>query len=88
MPDIVQSGRCYTLIVLIVPPPNISLPEHTSSAFPLDDGGLVRAISFTATAVLNETTIGCRATKEDLTEVSPPALLLVQGKGVLRKNVH
>ena len=69
-----------TLDVIPVPSPN----DQTISLFDLPGGGQEIATSFIATAALNETMIECRATNEEHTEVGPPALLLVQGKGSLR----
>ena len=73
-----------TLVVFIMLPPNTTLQEPTNSLFLLPGGGHERARSFIATAALNETMIECRAINRNHTEVGPPALLLVQGKGSLR----
>ena len=80
-----------TLAFASMLPPNTSLQGLTSSFSGLPDGGHERSISFIATAALNETMIVCHATNktnEDHTEVGVPALLLVQGKYVLREIVH
>ena len=67
-----------TLNFVPIPPPNATLQEQTSSLFNID-GGHGIAISFIATAALNETMIVCHATNGDHTEEGPPASLLVQG---------
>ena len=78
-----------TLVVVPMLPPNTTIQELTSSSSSLPEGpgGYERAISFIATAAVNETLIECRATNKtngDHTEIGTPALLLVQGKGSLR----
>ena len=75
------------LAVVIMLPPNTTLQDPKSALFLLPEGGHERIRSFIATAALNETMIECLATNktnENHTEVGPSALLLVQGKGVLR----
>ena len=79
------------LVVVPLLPPNAMLQGPLLSVKGLPGGGHEKAISFTATTSVNETMIECRATdktNETHTEVGPPALLLVQGKGLLRKTLH
>ena len=71
-----------TLAISVSPTP----PNQINSRENLPDGGVEAAISFAATSSANGTMIRCFAantTNQDHTEISSPALLLVQGKGLL-----
>ena len=68
-----------------LPPNEALLPA--SSFFEVGEKGHGRSVSFIATAALNESLITCHATNKtdgNHIEVGAPALLLVQGKGVLK----
>ena len=75
----------------IVPtlPPNATLQGQSISLLNLPDGGHEIAMSFTATASVNETIIKCRAFSDSVIkgvsiQTGARAKLLVQGKGSLR----